>query len=322
MKGVKIMKGEEITLKNTKAEILEALNEALDREKNIAKMKYEPEKEEKKQKVEKAIEVSKENVEQKIFSEELNNKFKDLENAIQAEEEKLKELYGVENELNNFVIVVNAGKDYMAELEIKKKVKTEELNNSIKELEEQYKIKKEELEKEYDAKAKALKIERDREIEEYNYKSKREREISNNKWEDEKRERENNLAKKETEVTELLAEAESNAEHIKELESKVNEIPLLLEKEYARGRKEVTGELEKEHKYATELLKKDFQNTIDRQNDKIELLKEEVEKSNAEKSSLQEKLDQAYNQIKEMATKTVEATGGVKILGNNASEAK
>jgi hypothetical protein len=322
MKGVKIMKGEEITLKNTKAEILEALNEALDREKNIAKMKYEPEKEEKKQKVEKAIEVSKENVEQKIFSEELNNKFKDLENAIQAEEEKLKELYGVENELNNFVIVVNAGKDYMAELEIKKKVKTEELNNSIKELEEQYKIKKEELEKEYDAKAKALKIERDREIEEYNYKSKREREISNNKWEDEKRERENNLAKKETEVTELLAEAESNAEHIKELESKVNEIPLLLEKEYTRGRKEVTGELEKEHKYATELLKKDFQNTIDRQNDKIELLKEEVEKSNAEKSSLQEKLDQAYNQIKEMATKTVEATGGVKILGNNASEAK
>lgn len=316
------MKGEEITLKNTKAEILEALNEALDREKNIAKMKYEPEKEEKKQKVEKAIEVSKENVEQKIFSEELNNKFKDLENAIQAEEEKLKELYGVENELNNFVVVVNAGKDYMAELEIKKKVKTEELNNSIKELEEQYKIKKEELEKEYDAKAKALKIERDREIEEYNYKSKREREISNNKWEDEKRERENNLAKKETEVTELLAEAESNAEHIKELESKVNEIPLLLEKEYARGRKEVTGELEKEHKYATELLKKDFQNTIDRQNDKIELLKEEVEKSNAEKSSLQEKLDQAYNQIKEMATKTVEATGGVKILGNNASEAK
>ena len=95
-----------------------------------------------------------------------------------------------------------------------------------------------------------------------------------------------------------------------------------MEKEYARGRKEATSELEKEHKYATELLKKDFQNTIDRQNDKITSLKEDVEKSNAEKSSLQDKLDQAYNQIKEMATKTVEATGGVKILGNNASDTK
>lgn len=40
------------------------------------------------------------------------------------------------------------------------------------------------------------------------------------------------------------------------------------------------------------------------------------------KRQKQEKLDQAYNQIKEMATKTVEATGGVKILGNNANDTK
>lgn len=84
------MKKEEITLKNTKSEILEALNEALEREKNMAKMKYEPEKEEETKKVEKAIEVSKENVEQKIFSEELNKKFKDLEIAIKAEEKNQK----------------------------------------------------------------------------------------------------------------------------------------------------------------------------------------------------------------------------------------
>ncbi len=316
------MKGEEITLKNTKAEILEALNKALEREKNMSKMKYEPEKEEKKQKVEKAIEVSRENVEQKIFSEELNNKFKDLEIAIEAEEEKLKKLYGVEKELNNLVVVINAGKDYMAELENEKKAKTEELNNRISELEEQYKTKEEELEKEYDTKAKILKLERDRELEEYNYKTKREREIANNKWEDEKLNRESLLAKKEEEISNLLEEAETNATYVKELEEKVNEIPTLLEKEYARGKKEATSELEKEHKYNTEMIKKDFQNTIDRQNDKIESLKQEVEKSNVEKNSLQEKLDQAYNQIKEMATKTVEATGGVKILGNNNSDAK
>lgn len=314
------MKKDEITLKNTKAEILDALNAALEREKNMAKMKYEPEKEEETKKVEKAIEVSKENVEQKIFSDELNKKFKDLEIAIKAEEEKLKNLYGIEKELSNLVVVINAGKDYMAELENNKKIKEEELNNNIKELEETYKTKMEELEKEYETKAKNLKIERDRENEEYNYKTKREREISNNKWEDEKVQRENNLAKKEAEMKELLENAEANAEHIKDLENKVNDIPTLLEKEYARGKKEATAELEKEHKYATELLKKDFQNTIDRQNDKIESLQEEVKKSNAEKESLQGKLDQAYTQIKEMATKTVEATGGVKILGNNSND--
>lgn len=51
-----------------------------------------------------------------------------------------------------------------------------------------------------------------------------------------------------------------------------------------------------------------------------EILKEELQKSNVEKEAMQNKLDQAYNQIKEMATKTVEATGGVKILGNNTTE--
>lgn len=313
------MKNEEITLKNTKAEILDALNAALEREKNMSKVKYEPEKEEKIKKTEKAIEMSKENVEQKIFSEELNNKFKNLEIAIEAEEEKLKNLYGIEKELNNLVVVINAGKDYMAELENNKKIKTEELNNNIKELEETYKIKKEELEKEYEINSKKLKTEREREVEEYNYKLKREREINNNKWEDEKAERETNLAKKEAKLNELLEEASVNAEHLEELENKVNNIPGLLEKEYAKGKKEATDELKKEHTYETELLKKDFQNTIDRQNDKILSLQEEVKKLNEEKKTLQEKLDQAYNQIKEMATKTVEATGGVKILGNNTN---
>ena len=104
------------------------------------------------------------------------------------------------------------------------------------------------------------------------------------------------------------------------MEDKVNEITDLLQKEYERGKKEATAEIQKDNKFATELLKKDFQNTIDRQNDKIESLKEDIEKANKEKESLQSKLDQAYSQIKEMATKTVEATGGVKILGNNSGE--
>ena len=311
------MKKEEITLKNTKAEILDALNEALEREKNMAKIKYEPEKEEEKKKTEKAIETTRENVEQKIFSDDLNNKFKELEVAIKAEEEKLKDLYGIEKELSNLVVVVNAGKDYMAKLESEKEEKTTELEKSIKELENKYKSKVEDLEKEYELKAKTLKMERDREIEEYTYKTKREREISNNKWEDEKTEREKLLSEKERKAQELLQKAEENEEHIKELENRVNEIPNLLSEEYARGKADTTSELEKENKYSTELLKKDFQNTIDRQNDKIESLKEELQKSNNEKEALQNKLDKAYIQIKEMATKTVEATGGVKILGNN-----
>ena len=314
------MKKEEITIKNTKAEILEALNAALEREKNIATTKSNPEKEEKEKVVAKAIEVSRENVEQKIFSEELIKKFKDLEVAIIAEEEKLKNLYGIENELNELTLVINAGKDCITEIENKKITKTQELNNEIKELEIKYNQKSEELQTQYEEMAKKLKVEREREKEEYEYKTKREREISNNKWNDEKIERENKLSKAEEETMRLLADASDKVKYIKELEEKVNEIPSLLEKEYIRGKKEITLELEREHKYKTELLVKDYTNQIDRLNDKIETLKEEIINVNSLNKSLQEKMDKAYAELKELATKTVESAGGVKIIGNNQSD--
>ena len=101
---------EEINLKNTKEEILDALNEALEREKEINKIKYDPIKEVETKKKEIAINETKNNVKNNVFSDELNNKFNDLEIALKAEEEKLKNLYAIENELNNITVAVNAGK--------------------------------------------------------------------------------------------------------------------------------------------------------------------------------------------------------------------
>lgn len=314
------MKKEEITLKNTKAEILEALNQALEREKNINKTKSDPQKEEVERKKKESISESKENIKQNIFSDELINKFKNLETAIEALEEKLKNLYGLEGELNNFTLVVNAEKDFLADLEIKKKVETEKLETSIRELEAEYKKKNKELEEEYATKAKALKLERDREIEEYDYKLKRDREIVNNKWEDEKKIREVNLKNLEDEAKKKLKEVTEKETYLKELEQKVEGIPEMMLKEYERGRKEATAELKKEQEYQTELLKKDFQNTIDRQADKIKSLEGELEKISALNVSMQDKMDKAYVEMKELATKTVEANGQVKIFSNNQAD--
>ena len=316
------MKKEEITLKNTKQEILDALNAALEREKNIAKIKSNPAQEEKERKVKVAVEETKKNVDANIFSNELINKFKDLELAIQAEEEKIKNLYDIDKELLDLTLVMNAGKEAIAELEKKKDIATKDLEEKIKNLEDEYKVKMETLNKEYELKIKTLKIERDREEEEYNYKIKRDRTISNNEWEDEKKNRENVLKAMEEETKKTLEEVKNKENLLNELQTKVDDIPNLLLKESDKTRKEITIELEKEHKYSVELLKKDYQNTIDRQNDKIEALQEELTKSNALNSSLQDKIDKAYLQIKELASKTVEANGGVKILGNSQVETK
>ncbi len=121
----------------------------------------------------------------------------------------------------------------------------------------------------------------------------------------------------EEETKKLLEDAKNKENYVKDLETQVSNIPNLLKDEYEKGKKETTILLEKENKYSIDLLKKDYQNTIDRQNDKIESLKEELEKVNSLNVSLQEKVDKAYKELKELATKTVEANGGVKILGNN-----
>ena len=316
------MKKDEITLKNTKQEILDALNAALEREKNIAKIKSNPAEEEKERKVKAAVEETKKNVDTNIFSNELINKFKDLEIAIQAEEEKLKNLYDIDKELLNLTLVMNAGKEAIAELEKEKDIATKDLEEKIKNLEDEYKAKMETLNKEYELKTRTLKIEREREEEEYNYKIKRDRTISNNEWEDEKKNRETLLTAMEEETKKTLEEVKNKENLLNELQTKVDDIPNLLLKESEKTRNEVTLELEKEHKYSTELLKKDYQNTIDRQNDKIASLQEEISKSNALNVSLQDKIDKAYLQIKELASKTVEANGGVKILGNSQVETK
>lgn len=254
-----------------------------------------------------------------IFSDDLINKFKDLELAIKVEEEKLKELYDVEKEMAHLTLVINAGKDCIADIEARKKTETERLNQEIKSLEDEYKQKSEVLQKEYDSKAKALKVEREREQEEYSYKTKREREISNNQWEDEKLKRERKLAEMENEAKALLDEIKEKDNYLKDLEAKVNSIPSLLEQEYTRGKDEVTKELAKENSYATELLKRDYKSTIDRQEDKIATLQLELESERLLAASLQEKLDKAYIELKELATKTVETSGGVKILGNSST---
>ncbi len=313
-------KNEEITLKNTKAEILEALNEALKREKNMTKVKSDPVKEEQTKKEKEAINNTRENVEKNIFSNELINKFNELELAISTLENKLKELYGVEKELNNLTVIMNAGKDCIANIEEEKKLKKQELEDKIQKLDEEYKEKKEELEKNYTNQLNHIKLERKREEEEYSYNLKREREISNNKWQDEKAKREQELAIKEAETLKINKEAKEKEKYISDLEKKVEDIPKTLQNEYEKGVKDTKLELEKEHKYATELLKKDFQSTIDRQNDKIESLTEELKSVTNQNTLLQDKVDKAYLEIKELASKTVETTGAVKIIGNSNQE--
>ena len=308
---------QEITMKNTKAEMLEALNAALSRAEVADAGKLNPVKAEKEKIEKKAVESAKVAVEQNIFSVELNNKFKDLQLAIATEEAKLQELYGASAELQKLVLIIEAGRERQEQINAENATKIEDATAQLENLKTEYSRKKAELQEEFDASSKKLKIERTREAEEFQYNLKRERDKENNAWDDEKATRELALAKKEELAQSILADAQTKAEHIKNLESKVDGIPALIESEVKSAIETTTTELAREYEFKTALTDKDYKNSIDRQNDKISYLEKEFDALNKTNTALQNKLDKAYAELKELATKTVESASGVKIIGGS-----
>jgi hypothetical protein len=307
---------QEITLKNTKTEIFEALQQALKRAELAEKGKLNPEKEEKEKIEKRAIDTARKAVEQNIFSKELNDKFNDLQIAIAAEENRLQELYGVGRELQKLTVIIETGKERLEAIDVQAAAKEAEAAERLQKLNEEYAARKEELQAEFDRMAEKLKLERTRENEEYEYNLVRAREREDNAWADEKATREAELLKREEQAAAMLAEAESKADYIRTLEEKVAGIPELLENQKKSVTAEVSEALRKEYENKATLAEKDYSNTVARLEDKIVFLEKEIENSNKAVVALQNKLDKAYTEIREIATKTVESAGGVKIIGN------
>lgn len=300
----------EVTLKSTKAEIMEALGTALKRAEAAERGSLNPEKEERRMIEKKAVENSQKAVGQNVFSKELCDKFNDLQIAIAAEESRLSELYGVGKEFQKLALAIEAGKDSIAKLEAEKTAKEEALAK-----------RQAELNAEYDVHVKKLKLDRERENEEYQYNLARARGKEENAWADKCTAREAELLKREAQAKELLTEAENKEEYTSTLEEKVKNIPVLLQSEKDAAVLSATETLRKEHEYKSTLERKDYQNSITRLEDKIAFLEKELDGDKKAAVALQAKLDKAYVEIRELATKTVESASGVRIIGSG-SESK
>jgi hypothetical protein len=307
---------QEITLKNTKAEIFDALHRALERAKLAEKRKLEPEKQEKKQEDKRVVESAERAVGQNVFSKELNDQFKDLQAAIVVEENRLQELYGIGREVQKLALVIEAGRERIAEIDAEKLENEEAVTRNLEKLNSEFAQKKASLQTEHDTILEKLKVERARENEEYKYNLERTRERENNAWADEKTARESELQKREASTAELLADAESKVEYIKSLEEKAEGIPRLIAAEKESATTATMERLTREYAHQSALAEMERKNIVARLEDKITYLEKELDNSSKAVGTLQSKLDKAYTEIRDLATKTVESTGGLKIIGS------
>ena len=311
-----------VTIKSTKQEIYDALMESEKKVKALKEQNFNPAEVAAEKANTEIVDSARESVKNNLFSEELSRKFTDLEAAIAIKSEELKDMYGIEKELQNLVVIVNAGKELSAKLDEEKAAKEAEIISMTEEMMKDFTVKKNILSEEYATLKADIRKQREREAEEYEYNLERSRNKENNDWEDEKARREAAIVELEAKAEAMLEEVSSKAAYITELEEKVNSIPKMIEDAKVEAAEAARKEEAREYGYKKTMAEKEHSYTVQRLEDKLDSLSNALEKANELNESLRAKLDNAYEQIRELATKTVESTGGVKILSNNTDARK
>ena len=309
-----------VTEKNTKAQILDAYEEAM---RTIAELKAgkTTTAEVVKAKEVKAVkESAKQIVEMNILDAGIVAKYNNLLETIKMLEAEIEELYGIKKEADTLEALINAYKDDERKFKIAKEERLAKANEEyeekvaannkkVSELKDDYAKLLSDLKAKYQEEKVALEKERAREKEEYTYNLNRERTIENDKWADEKAQREAALKAKEDAVAERESKVEELEQKIKDLESskcfletKIEEVKISsFEEGKAKAKKEAdTSKVFSDRAHKAEL---------DRKDDRIAPLESALEEAREANKSLQSKLDESYARIQSMAIEAAKNSG-------------
>jgi uncharacterized coiled-coil protein SlyX len=105
-------------------------------------------------------------------------------------------------------------------------------------------------------------------------------------------------------------------EELNELRKKVSAFPKEMEMAVSKAVKETTEKLILEAKNREELVKKEFIGERNVLTTRIESLEKSVKEQNEQTAKLSQQLEKAYQQVQEIAVKTIEGSSTVKSFAN------
>lgn len=338
---------EEISMKNTKKEMLAAIKEMQQRMEESKKTTLEPQKEKVEKQNMETIEVADKITQTDLTSQihklklEINNElskvsdvleneakqYNKLKDAIQIKKTEFQEIYGIEKETINLAVILETQKSVKNNFEnqfaIDKKMLEDEITEKrflwTKEKEENKKITQEE-------KA-TIEKERKREDEEYNYKLQRKREIESNAYADKIKMTEKELAeqkeifdKKVSEKENELSDRETNItvreKQIDELQNKVDQFPSILEKEVEKAIDQAEKSITNSFTHEKAILEKEFEGERNVYKTKISALESQVKDQSKQLEKLSLQQEKAYEQVKDIANRAVSSAGEKANRGN------
>jgi hypothetical protein len=329
-----------LSLSNTKQEMLEAYNVALKQMEAQREAELKPEKKIEEKKAKEVIQVaeslSTEGVAKEISNlkieasktlaqisdrlEEEVNKFRAIQSAISLKEKELQELYEIEKSAVTLAALIESQNQKRQAFEIEMAEKKEALSQEIEALRAQREQEKKEYEEEIKERDMTEKKRREREKDDYEYSFKREQKLTKDKFEDEKAKLEKEIQIKKEQMESEIKEREKaiagREDELNELRKKVSAFPKEMETAIAKAIKETTEKLTLEAKNREELMKKEFIGERNVLTTRIESLEKTVKEQSEQVTKLTQQLEKAYQQVQEIAVKTIEGSSTVKSFAN------
>ena len=321
---------EKVTSKSTKDVIYNAYKEAMEKIAKMEQEKFDPVAEKEAARKKEMFKSADEIIKSGILNDAVVEQYLNLEAAIEAKKKELQEMYNIEKEASTFTALVNAHKDKEEELKteyaLKEKTAVEALEQRKAEIEaeiasllENHKAKINKCNDEEEERRAEIKKARLREEEEYEYSRDRKRKLDEDQWADERNARISEMEELEASVMSREEAVSVREEKISEMEEQIKAIPGLVEEARQEGIKKGKTEAEKSHAFEKRHMETEFSYQKKDLEGQVERLQADLAAEKALNTSLQNKLDGAYAQMRELAADTVKSNGGVKILSGETS---
>ena len=250
-------------------------------------------------------------------------KYAQVKIAVEAAEAELQEIYDIEKAAASLAALFEAEKQQREEFESEMAAQREQLEYDIathreafdyevKTQREQWKKEKAEYESAVKEQNAAGKKQRQREQEEWKYQFEREKQAAEEQRQHEVAKLDREIQLKKEQLEKVLAEREqavSAAEaELQALRTRSESFPAELDQAVSRAVQDTTERLERERKYAVDLLQKESTGERNVLNSRIEALQLNVEKQAEQLAKLSQQLEHSYGQVQDIALRAIEGS--------------
>lgn len=305
----------EVTIKNTKEQILSAYNEALsklnskDSENMQNKQKISEEQNlirninsQKDEDVFKQVGDLKTSIIKQldVLSEKLifkQNKFDNLQKAIEIEQNHLENLYAIKDSSNALSALLIAQKD-----------EKDKFNNEIEQIKKNWAFEKSKLDNDYKEHRDSIETKRKREEEEYQYRLSTARRKELDDYNAKKLLQEQALQDKENKLAELEGDLKIREKSLNDLEKQVQDIPKRLEETEKKTETNITKILTEKFEHAKQLQQQQYEASSKMHEQSINYLQNQIKSQDQEIKELKTKLASAFEQVQNIANKALETS--------------